>query len=797
MLLSLAITALAQRDTIPLNRDWLFRYGDPANASARVFDDSDWEKVSLPHDFQISQPWIAPDADERPDTDNPMANVRSRLSSRGFKEMGTGWYRKTFVPGPSWEGRRVLLDFEGIMLVGDVYLNGEHIGATNYGYLGFETDITGKLKFGEQNVIAVKADTGKPENSRWYTGGGLYRDVKFVVTPPNRYFTRHPLHVTTPVAEKDSAIVIVEAGIFSAAASNDNIRTRLSIIDPQGNVIATDTASFAFEKRKNPWDYTIGTLRLRNPQRWSCETPALYTAMAELLDSTGNVTDRVSTTFGIRKIEFSPDFGFRLNGEKVFLKGIANHHTMGALGAAAFPAAIEKRIKLLKDFGFNHIRTSHNPYSESFLDLCDRQGILVLDELYDKWLTQYAGGREEWTDQWQHTIPEWIKRDRNHPSVIIWSLGNELQISPETPYNDYGVTPYLMQRPLVKRFDATRPLTVAMHPHGRGFDLDSEPWELAKITDIASYNYRYMFFPNDGKRYPHMNFYQSEASAAAMGPNFFDLDQDHNIGLAYWGMIDYLGESNGWPDKGWHSGVFDISLEPKPTAWFLRSFYKPREPMVHISVTGKRESLDWNGVDIGTAAASDSWNLPEGSSANIYTYTNADEVELIVNGKSLGRKPNNIADSRERNRILWPMVAYHPGYIEARAFASGETKPVAVYRIETTGEATRLNATPDNAHWQADGTDLQHIRVTAVDKAGRRVPYENSKVCFRVDGPAEIAGVINGDISTQEIFSGNSHTLYQGTLCIILRSTPEAGQVTLTISSPTLKPAKLTLQTRH
>lgn len=776
----ISFSVLAQRTTIPANRDWKFSYGDVPGAQKPDFDDSKWQTINVPHDYQIHQPWVAPSADEMPDSDNPVANVRSRLSSRGFKEMGSGWYRKTFVAPEDWKGKRVLLDFEGIMLVGDVYLNGEHVGATDYGYLGFESDITSKLKYGQPNVIAVKADTGKPENSRWYTGGGLYRDVKFVVTPANRYFTRHPLYVTTPVAEADSATIVVQAGVFSAPEETSPINVKLTIYDPEGKEIYTGNSSRKFNKRQNPWEYGLDTIKIASPQRWSCETPALYKAVAELTDSEGNAYDKAETNFGIRKIEFSPEYGFKLNGEKVLLKGIANHHTLGALGAAAYPAAMEKRIKLLKDYGFNHIRTSHNPYSESFLDLCDRYGILVLDELYDKWLTQYAGGRKSWEDQWQYTIPEWIKRDRNHPSVIIWSLGNELQIQPEIPYGDYGVTPYLMQKPLVNRYDPTRPVTVAMHPHGRGTDVNTEPWPLAKLTDIASYNYRYMFFPNDGKRYPHMNFYQSEASVSGMGPNFFEMDLDKNIGLAYWGAIDYLGESNGWPEKGWANGVFDISLEPKPTAYFLRSFYKPEEPIVHIAVTGKRKSVEWNGVDVGTAKATNSWNMPKGAVVDIYTYTNADEVELLVNGKSLGRKKNNVADPKQHNRILWKEVAYVPGKIEARAYNSGSAKPVAIHMLETTDKAKKLVATADNPNWKADGTDLQHVRLAAVDGSGRQVRTEISPVEFAVEGPAEIVGVINGDMTSPEMTTGNVRSLYNGTVTVILRSTPEAGNVTLT-----------------
>lgn len=238
----------------------------------------------------------------------------------------------------------------------------------------------------------------------------------------------------------------------------------------------------------------LDSIPLSNPQLWSCDHPYLYTAVVSLYRNDGTVADRVSEQFGVRTFEFSPQFGLKLNGEKVILKGIANHHTLGSLGAAAYPRAIEKRIKLLKSFGFNHIRCSHNPYSEDLYRLCDKYGIIVIDELYDKWLQQYAGGRTPWTNLWQHDIPEWVKRDRNHPSVALWSLGNELQTYTNLPFNDWGVTAYRLQRELVKRYDPTRLTTVAMHPRGRSEETDSLPCDLAKITDIQAYNYRYAYF---------------------------------------------------------------------------------------------------------------------------------------------------------------------------------------------------------------------------------------------------------------------------------------------------------------
>ena len=579
----------AVRDTISLNAGWQFHLGELSGIEA--VKNAKSERVNLPHDFLIGQPWVEPDASERPDNSDEGSNVRSRLSPRGFKEMNVGWYRYVLTPKAEWKGRRVVLDFQGIMLVGDVWLNGKHIGKTDYGYLGFDTDISSILKFDGDNEIIVKANTQQPNNSRWYTGGGLYRDVNLIVTDKKLYFPRHPLFIRT---ENNKKVKIqAEIACFNKV---DNIPAEVKIYDANGEVVAQKKQNIVFNGKWRTREYELQTIEIDNANLWSCESPYLYTAEVTLFDNQGNVVDQIREQFGVRTIEFSPNFGFKLNGKKVLLKGYANHHTLGALGAAAYPRAIEKRIQLMKSFGYNHIRTSHNPYSEDFMRLCDRYGILVVDELYDKWLTQYAGGRVEWEALWQRDVPEWVKRDRNHPCVVLWSLGNELQQYPNLPFNDWGVTAYKLQRELLHRYDNTRLTTVAMHPRYRDIDTDSIPAPLAIATEVNSYNYRYMYFPGDSRRYPEKIFYQSEASTEAMGPNFFEMNLDKVMGLAYWGAVDYLGESLGWPLKGWNKGVFDMTMLPKPDAYFVKSMFS-EEPLVHIAIIEKAGTdTQWNGI---------------------------------------------------------------------------------------------------------------------------------------------------------------------------------------------------------
>ena len=771
-----------------LDFGWRFHLGDITGAEAADFDDSSWRTVDVPHDFQIEQPWVEPVAGENVNGKDEASNVVSRLSARAFKDMNIGWYRKVITPDASMKGKRVILDFEGIMLVGDVYLNGQRIGGTDYGYVGFDIDITKLLKYGEKNVIAVKADTREPQNSRWYTGGGLFRDVHLIITDPQQYFTRNSLYITTPKVSDNEATVKIQAEMACDIKTKD-FKVNTKIYDNAGKIVYDKDNSLAFNRKQMIREYPVDSLTISNPSLWSCESPYLYKAELTLYRPDGTIADRVSENFGIRSIEFSPEFGLKLNGKKVLLKGIANHHTLGALGAAAYPRAIEKRLQLLKSFGFNHVRTSHNPYSKDFLALCDQYGFLVVDELYDKWLTQYTGGREEWVNLWQYDVPEFVKRDRNHPSVVMWSLGNELQTYWNLPYGDWGVTPYKLQRELLHRYDTTRPVTVAMHPRGRNQLTDSLPAPLAMITDVAAYNYRYMYFPGDGRRFPNMVFYQSEANTAMMGPNFFEMNLDKVIGLAYWGMIDYLGESQGWPAKGWMNGAFDISLQPKPIAYLLKSMFKPNEPTVHIGIIDKDGGKkNWNGINVGTSQMSQNWNRTAGTTLSLYTYTNADEVELFVNGKSLGIKKNEVNNPKVRDKIKWDGISYEPGYIEAVARTDG--KIVARHKIETTGKAVALKVIPDVETWKADGLDLQHINVFAVDSKGRQVPDADNELTFSVDGEARIVGVINGDITSNEMTVGNTRQLFNGTATVILRAGQHPSKITLTTSAEGFKTVK-------
>lgn len=796
----------AVRDTISINQGWQFHRGDVKNIAELKSTQSVDDVVNLPHDFLIGQDWVAPDASERPDNSDAGSNVRSRLSSRGFKEMGIGWYRYELTPKDEWKGKRIVLDFQGIMLVGDVYLNGQRIGGTDYGYLGFDIDLSKLLKWGQTNEIAVKADTQNPSNSRWFTGAGLYRDVNLIVTNKDLFFPRHPLFIRTQGnREVKIKAEIINQQKVAKGQTAAKMLVGVRILDADGKVVAELKNDIHFNAKWRDREYELPSISLENAKLWSPDSPYLYTAEVTLYDSEGNIADQIKEPFGVRTIEIIPQKGLLVNGKKVLLKGYANHHTLGALGAAAYPRAIEKRLKLMKEFGMNHIRTSHNPYSEDFLKLCDKYGILVVDELYDKWLTQYAGGRVEWESLWQKDVPEWVKRDRNHPSVVMWSLGNELQQYSNLPFNDWGVTAYKLQKELLHRYDDTRLTTVAMHPRYRNLETDSIPADLAIETEVNSYNYRYMYFPGDSKRYPEKTFYQSEASVAAMGPNFYEMDRDKVIGLAYWGAIDYLGESMGWPVKGWNQGVFDISLQPKPDAYFVKSMFTD-EPTVHIGVIEKSGgNIQWNGINVSAGKLSENWNREAGEKVSLYTYTNGDEVELFLNGKSLGVKKNS-NDPKLRARIKWDNIAYAPGTLVAVAKKNG--KVVARHQIETTGEAVALKLVPDVETWHADGKDLMHVRIYAVDKKGRRVLNMKDakafdKLTFTVKGDANIVAVDNGNIASDELHIGKTQlektiqrNLFQGSALVILRAGNKPGKIELSVAGEKMKAKKLVLNTK-
>ena len=792
--LAIFICASNAAEVANWNFDWKFFYGKNPNAQNRDFDDSSWRVLDLPHDYQIEQPWVVPSEEE-------IKKNGGDLKGRGFKPYGEGWYRKTFNASPEWKGKRVILDFEGVMSVSDVYINGEKVASNEYGYIGFEADISKYLDYDKPNVVAVYSRV--MGMSRWYTGGGIFRNVNIVVKNPVAV-ARHGVYIRTPEINRDSASANVSVEVENTLAAPRQVSVKAKIFSPDGKEISE--ASKNIEIPVNSSAKADLKFDIKNPSLWSPETPALYSAEVEV-DSGNGAVDLQKETFGIRKIEFNPENGFVLNGKKVLLKGVNLHHDLGALGAAVYDSALERRIKLLKSMGVNHIRTAHNPYSKSLLDLADKYGILITDEAFDKWSKWFVAGRKNSADEvWPYVLEEFIKRDRNHPSVVIWSLGNELDIQTRNDkYGDYGVTMYKKMRDLCKKYDATRPYTVAQFPaRAKGIGEkdpnwnESEPAELAFATDISAQNYTWSFFEKDAKKYPNMIFYQSEAGTWNIGGNYFGMNLDKVVGLAYWGAIAYFGESFGWPSKGWGDKAFiDMALNPLPQCCWVKANIMDDKPSVHLGVIESRDAKDrfvfHNGVNVGLTPENENWNREKGSKVPVAIYTNADEVELFLNGKSLGVKKNDRKNPHARNRIVWLSVAYEPGELKAVARTGG--KVVGEYKMETAGEPAEIVATAENPNWKADGMDLQHLAIKAVDKNGRVHPLANNKLTFKVEGPAKLIGLDNGDMNSNELHTGNTRSLYCGKALAILRAGRTPGEVALTIEADGLptKTVKLKL----
>ena len=764
------------------NFGWRFCLGNPEGAESVDFDDSSWRTLDLPHDYQFEQPW-----------------EENENKGRGFKRMCEGWYRKTFTVPETLKGRRVLLDFEGVMYVADVYVNGKKVASNEYGYTGFEADISKVVNYGGDNVVAVYSNTGAVNASRWYTGGGIYRNVWLVTTNDTR-IARHGLYVST---EGDKVKVQVQV----VGWQRHDIRVVAVVKDAQGHVIAESERVMPDHTIQNNTEVMMPDMKVASPQLWDINSPTLYSVEAKLVED-GMVIDSVSDRFGFRTIEYGPDFGFKLNGRKVFLAGIANHHDMGAVGVAAYRTAVERQLRTLKSFGYNAIRCSHNPYSDDFYRIADEVGLLVVDELIDKWSDKdYWGGRKPFMSIWPELIKEWVKRGRNHPSVVLWSLGNELQTRSDwSGYqtDDWGITTYRIFDQMVKRYDRTRPTTVAMFPARAGAQRNTPdfktylvPPELACATEVASFNYQWDAYHGYYDYKPDLILFQSEAVTNQQQQPYYGMDQKRGVGLCWWGAIEYWGESNGWPKKGWNYSFFSHTLHPYPQAYLIKSCIQPEEKLVHIGVVdGKGESLEWNDIKVGQQKVSRNWNQRSGSHPNVFTYTNADEVELFYNGKSLGVQKNDTTVLAKRNVILWSGIDYRQGG-KLVAVARNGGKEVARDVLETTGKAVALKVVEEEKEWMADGMSLEYINIYAVDSKGREVPNATDSVRVDVKGEACFVALDNGDHYTDELFLDvKAKKMQAGYMQCILRSTRNGGKVKLKVSSPTLKAANLNMETK-
>ena len=794
----------AEKDAL-FNDGWKFQLITEENRNtdfaSPLLDDSKWRVLDLPHDFQFEQPW-----------------TEKGGGARGFKPSCEGWYRKTFTVPEVWKGLNVKLDFGGIVYLGDVYINGTKVASTDYGYVGMEANLTKHLKYGQENVVAVYASTGPKKGSRWYTGAGLFRDVRLQLENPT-HIARHGVYIVSEfeLPHSSEGMGHDEFKVSTARINiqvevdgwqkHKNVKIKAKVLDAEGHEVGTANSDMPKYTKQTCTEVMLPTISVADANLWDIDSPYLYSTDV-LVEADGMVVDSIREQFGIRKIEFSKDFGFKLNGRKLFLKGISNHHDLGALGAAAFDDGIERMMRRLKEFGFNHIRCSHNPYSESFTKIADRVGLLIVDELIDKWSdNDYWGGRRPFTTLWPQMITEWVKRDRNSPSVIMWSLGNELQIregwAGYQGLNDWGVTMYRVMDQVVKRWDKTRKTTVGQYParagaiakKDRDFNNYLVPPEMAQATEVASLNYQSDRYAAYLEHCPDMIIYQSEAETSGWLSPYYNMDYEKMVGMAYWGAIAYWGESNRWPKKGWNYSFFDHTCRPLPQAWLVKSAFCEEEPIVRIGVLDKQgsEMVNWNDVNVGQATLLDHWNFAPNSRQLVYTFTNAHSVELIVNGNSIGTQENN-GKGNMRNAILWNDVEYGEGGSIVAIARNREGQEVARHEMQTAGKATKLKI--EKEQWmKSEGaindlsTDrLIYLDVTAIDRKGRLDPEYNEPLTVTVEGGATLYSLDNHDHYTNDLFYNvNTKNMRGGRMQLILRRNNQSGKIVLKVATPSFK----------
>lgn len=784
-----------------LNNNWKFHSGPIDNGQLPTLDDTLWESVNLPDDFQMRLPWI--------ENGDP---------GRGYKPMCEGWYRKKLLFNPAWKGKKILIDIESIMLRGKLFCNGEEVGSTSYGYLGFEANISKFFENNKEVTLAIYCTSSKEENSRWYTGCGVRGNIKLIAKSPLS-FARHPLFVKSTLEKDNTSNIEITAAVeglqediqFGKIINIDTIKYASKVLpemdlvaeifDPNGKLVARKIQPFPRRTRRKSEEVTLGIIPLKNPAIWSCETPNLYTAEVSLYAGE-LLVDKVSTRFGIRKIEFNKEQGFLLNGKKVFLQGSASHHDfLGPLGANCKRKDFERLFDTLAEFGFNHIRCAHNPNPEIFYDVADEKGFLIVDELYDGWAQEWAGGEKPWMQLWPENLPEWVKRDRNHPSVIAWSLGNEIQMREdrsEFPGNDYCVTGYKVLSTLLKRYDDTRPTTVACFPARAGainrfdpeFNTHVVPPELAQVGEISSFNYFPEYYNTYREHSPHMIMYQSEAKVKQFSQAYTLMDKEKMVGLAYWGAVSYWGESFGYPYKGWDTSFFDHTLLPRPQANLIKSLFK-EEFTLSMGIVDEENCQDsLEDIIESWKSVSSHWNRKENNCYSVLVYTNGAKAELFLNGKSLGVKENN---SSFKNVILFNNIPYSKGTLAVVAYNDKGEK--LEYAIETAQEAVKLLLVPEKGSWKSDGSDRQFIRIYSVDKDSRKTP-SNFTIKGKVLGNGKLLALANGDHTTNRLFHLGETNLINGTALAILESSETKGTVTLEISTPSLPTATISLETK-
>lgn len=785
--------------------DWKFFKGDAPGAQQPEFADANWRALDLPHDWSIEGPF----------REQPGSATCAHLPT------GIGWYRKRFRLPESSADRKVSIEFDGVYQNSEVWINGQYLGKRPYGYISFSYDLTPHLKFGGDNVIAVKVDNSHQPNCRWYSGSGIYRHTWLLVT--------HQLHVahwgsfvTTPHVDANSSIVQIKTKVQNDGKREAKCTLTTSILDRDGKVVQTAEANQSIAANGGEYEF-VQQVRVDKPNLWSDVNPYLYTVRSTVKQQEQAV-DQYDTVLGIRAIEFDADKGFLLNGKQVKLNGVCLHHECGAVGAAVPERVWQRRLEKLKAMGCNSIRTSHNPYAPEFLDLCDKLGLMVMNEAYDEWKEPKPQtpdfGYRIYFDEWsERDVTSFIHRDRNHPSVVLWSAGNEIvdQLVPA------GVETLRRLIGIFHREDPTRLVTA-------GCDhIASEPTavspEFLSLLDVVGYNYvdrwrdrREKYYSIDRHAYPQRRMIGTESPSmnsirgdyrglfptaaglvlrARSSDRGTDVEQmwkftrtyDYVAGDHMWTGFDYLGES-GWPARSNTSGVMDTCGFEKDGYYFYQSQWTDKT-VLHLFP-------HWN------------WKGKEGEGIPVLCYTNCDTVELFVNGKSQGVQgywfprsgmergyPNyparNVPPRTTEDLHLTWTVPYQPGTLKAVGTKDGNV--VATQEITTTGDASAISLAVDRESIAADRRDVAHITVKIVDSEGRMIPDAAHEVSIQIQGEGRIIGLDSGEPASHADFKGNRTKVFNGMCLAMVQSTAKAGRIQLTATSPGLKSASVTIAT--
>jgi len=783
----LGIISQAQQQTILFDSDWKFHRGGAQYAEQPGFNDSSWRKLDLPHDWSI---------EDLPGTNSPFNRDAISQVSGGFTTGGTSWYRKTFIPPVEQKNKRILVLFEGIYMNSEIWINGVSLGSHPYGYTSFWFDITDKVKFGEQNTLAVKV-RNEGENSRWYSGSGIYRHVWLKVLE-QVHIAQWGTSISTPEVNVGSAKVSVRTRISNQSDNAIKVKVITRILNSKA--IETDKAESEQTIDKNGETEFVSDLMITNPEPWSVDSPVLYTAVNEVY-AADKLVDREEIKFGVRTIQFDAIKGFQLNGQPMKLKGGCFHHDNGPLGTKSYDRAEERRVELLKASGFNAIRCSHNPPAPAFLDACDRLGMLVIDEAFDMW--QYPKNPADYNlyfvNWWKKDIESMIWRDRNHPCIILWSIGNEIQgmDSPEV------VKTSLMLADFVRKTDPTRPVIAAVN------NLNPKKDPYFASLDIAGYNYgsggdhlKENIFVADHDRVPSRTMIQTESYPLEAFKSWMDvIDHPWVLGDFVWTAVDYIGEASiGWlgywqeqsfyPWNLAYCGDIDICGWKRPQSYYRDVLWMPNQ--LSIFVKPPKPSFDenpnrmfWSKWHWYDAVADWNWKGYENQSLQVNVYSSCEEVELFLNNKSMGKKKT---DRLTEFTASWD-VPYQSGELKAIGYKG--KKQVNSATLQTANEVSQIKLTADRNMIKYDGQDLSYITAELTDAKGVRNPRAENLIKFEVEGPGTIVGVGNANPISLESYQLPQRKTWQGRCLVVIKSEPKQGEIVLKASSDSLKPANI------